>query len=111
MANIGQLSERLTYTGVTTYTDSGWGEMIPTQGAPVDCWCSAIQISGKENLSYGLNLTEASYRFIVRYEHGQAINTTTLLTYKGREFNVLAPPLNSAEDDRFIIILASERRL
>lgn len=109
MANIGQLNERLTFTSAGTELDNGFGEIIVTPGPLVECWCSALQIAQTETLSYGLDLAESNYKFVVRYEHGRLISTKTELSYKGRVFNVLSPPLNNEEDDRFMVLLASAR--
>lgn len=109
--NIGQFNERITYTNPGASTPDNIGGFIITPGTPTETWCKARQISQKESISFGLNLSESNYEFTFRFEIGRNITTETELTYKGRSFRVVAPPRMLNESDRFYVVLASERRV
>ena len=89
--NTGKLNRRISYLGAGTYIDDGFGgKTLSVAGTSTETWCSAKQISMRENLLYGLPAEFKTYEFSFIYERGTNIGIGTLLTYESKQFRVIS---------------------
>jgi head-tail adaptor len=81
--NTGKLNRRITYTTGATYTDTALGgKTLSVAGTQVQTWCSARQLSMREQISYGLPTDYSSFEFEFIYERGANIVRGMDLTYE-----------------------------
>ena len=73
--NTGKLNRRISYTTFGTYTDTPLGgKVLSVAGASVETWCSARQLSMREQISYGLPVDFKIFEFGFIYERGANIS-------------------------------------
>lgn len=105
---IGKLNRRITITSYAANSATSTGGYTKGAATEVETWCGAKPLSQKESLLNGLQLGQASYEFIFRYEKGTTISQQTLLTYESRSFRVISV-LEIDENKRIVKVLANER--
>lgn len=88
--NTGKLNRRITYYPFGTYTETALGgKTLSAAGTPIETWCSARQLSMREQISYGLPVDYKSYEFGFIYEHGANISNGMKLVYESKNFRVI----------------------
>lgn len=82
-----------------------------TEGPPTTrvTWCSAKQLSMQEVLLYGLETTNASYRFRFQYYSADDITFKHRLTFESRNFRI-ASIENVDEEKKVITVIATEKK-
>jgi len=87
--NTGKLNRRITYLTTGTYISDGFGgKTLSVAGTSVETWCSARQLSMREQISYGLPTDYRSFEFGFIYERGENVLRGMNLTYESKTFKV-----------------------
>lgn len=71
-------------------------------------WSRMITLKGKEYIAAAATKSENTVRFVVRYT--KDIDESMRILYKGRVFEIVAPPINDDEMNRTLTIITSEKR-
>ena len=104
---IGKLNRRITIVTNGARVADGIGGFTQAAGTTVDTWCSAKHLNQRENLSYGLEMGTASYKFTFRYEAGKALTQVKRLIYESRNFRIIG--VNELDENKsFIQVIANE---
>jgi SPP1 family predicted phage head-tail adaptor len=70
-------------------------------------WAMIKTLKGSEYVSSGAERVEITSRFIIPYTSG--INSDMRISYNGRIFDIVEPPINDDELNKSLTILAKER--
>lgn len=104
---IGKLNRRITIVTNGAKTTDGIGGYTYAAATTTDTWCSAKHLNQRENLSYGLEMGTASYKFTFRYEAGKALSQVKKLIYESRNFRIIG--VNELDENKtFIEVIANE---
>lgn len=107
--NTGNLNRRISYTPFGTYTDTPLGgKVLSVAGASVETWCSARQLSMREQISYGLPVDFKTFEFGFIYERGANISNGMMLTYESKQYRVVTV-LEVNEMKREIRVIATNQ--
>lgn len=109
----GRLRDRLVVQNPTT-TRSPTGQPVKTWSDAETIWAEVKGISGREQMSAGAELAEATIRVWIRFRHDvTAASRLKVLTgpFKGAVLNVIGMPIPDAKGSQFEILckLGSEK--
>jgi SPP1 family predicted phage head-tail adaptor len=72
-----------------------------------NAWAMIKTLKGSEYVKAGAVRGELIYRFIIHYAPG--ITKNMKVSYDGRTFDIIEPPINDDEMDKTLTIIAKER--
>jgi SPP1 family predicted phage head-tail adaptor len=104
--NTGQFRHRITFLEDVTVTD-GIGQEITEWVEFKKAWAMIKTVKGSEYVAAGAERATITYRFIIRYTTG--ITSDMRISYQGRTFDIIEPPINDDELNKTLTILAKER--
>lgn len=91
----------------TTIEEDALGNQIEVEQELMKAWAMIKTLKGSEYLNAGAVRGELIYRFIIHYAPG--ITKSMKVSYDGRTFDIIEPPINDDEMDKTLTILAKER--
>lgn len=71
-------------------------------------WAMIKTLQGREYFAAAATQSESTVRFVVRYTSG--LDESMRIVYKGRVYEIIAPPINDDELNKTLTILAKESR-
>jgi SPP1 family predicted phage head-tail adaptor len=104
--NSGSFRHRITFLKPETFEDeigqeeTEWVEFKKA-------WAMIKTVKGSEYVAAGAERATITYRFIIRYTKG--ITSDMRISYQGRIFDIIEPPINDDELNKTLTILAKER--
>jgi len=104
--NTGQFRHRITFLEDVTVTDEIGQEITEWVGFK-KAWAMIKTVKGSEYVAAGSERATIIYRFIIRYTKG--ITSDMRISYQGRTFDIIEPPINDDEMNKTLTILAKER--
>lgn len=104
--NPGLLKHRITIQSFTTIEDV-LGQQDIQWNDFKSVWCMIKTVQGREYFAVAATQSENTVRFVVRYTTG--IDSTMRILYKGRVFEIVAPPINDDEQNKTLTIITNEK--
>ena len=107
--NTGKLNRRITYQINGTYIDDGLGgKTLSVVGATVDTWCSAVQLSMRDLISYGLPVDYKTFEFKFHYDRGANLSKGMNLTYENKTFKIVQVTEKDEAKQEIVIIAVNQ---
>lgn len=104
--NNGDFRHRITFQTPTVVKDElGQEEIEWTDSKSV--WAMIKTMQGREYFAAAATQSENTTRFVIRYTSG--IDSNMRILYKGRVFEITAPPINDNEENKTLTIIAKEK--
>lgn len=104
--NTGSFRHRITFYSFEIIEDE-LGQQLERQIEHSKAWAAIKTVKGSEYLNAGTVRGELIYRFIIPYVPG--ITNDMKLSYNGRLFDIIEPPINDDELNKTLTIIAKER--
>ncbi|MBE3570988.1 MAG: phage head closure protein [Bacillales bacterium] len=103
--NPSRLRHRITFQKFVSGTDQ---DGFPTESWEdvKTVWSMVKTIQGREYYAAAAVQAENTVRFVVRYT--KEIDSSMRIVYKGRIFEIVAPPINDDEANKTLTIIAKE---
>lgn len=104
--NSGTFRHRITFLKPKTFVDE-IGQETTEWVEFKKAWAMIKTVKGSEYIAAGAERATIIYRFIIPYTTG--ITSDMRISYKGRTFDIIEPPINDDELNKTLTILAKER--
>lgn len=104
--NPGLLKHKITIQAPSTTEDElGQQKVSWTDYKTVRCMIKTLQ--GREYFEAAATQSESNVRFVMRYMSD--IDSTMRIIYKGKIYDIVAPPINDDELNKTLTIIAKEK--
>lgn len=108
MKHAGLKRHKITIQSATESADS-YGGTTQTWATYTTCWACIEPLSGREFFSAQQVNAELTSKITVGYDSKTSVVTQKMrITYNGRTFRIVAPPINIEERNREILLMCSE---
>lgn len=108
MKHAGTKRHKITVQSATESTDS-YGGTTQTWSTYTTCWAAIDPISGREFFSAQQVNSELTSKIYVGYDSKTAAITPKMrISYNGRTFRIVSPPINVNEMNREILLMCAE---
>lgn len=104
--NSGQFRNRITFFKPVTIEDE-LGQKETTWVKHKKAWAMIKTVKGSEYISAGAEQVTITNRFIIH--HTEGITADMRISFQGRTFDIVEPPINDDELNKTLTILAKER--
>lgn len=104
-SQVGKMNERITIE-TSTRTRTASGGYSTTYTPWITVWARIISISVRETLKSDQLIGEITHRVRIRYRDG--INITCRISYKGKYFSIVGPPIDVQGRHRWLDLLCKE---
>jgi SPP1 family predicted phage head-tail adaptor len=102
--NPGKLRHRITFQSLIELEDE-LGQQIGEEWVDVkSVWSMVKTLQGREYFAAAATQAEKTVRFVIRYTTG--VDETMRILYKGKPYEIIAPPINDDEVNKTITIIA-----
>lgn len=91
----------------TVMVEDELNNQIEEEQVFTNAWAMIKTLKGSEYVKAGAVRGELIYRFIIHYAPG--ITNSMKVSYNGRTFDIIEPPINDDEMDKTLTIIAKER--
>ncbi|MBT2736162.1 phage head closure protein [Bacillus sp. ISL-7] len=104
--NPGEFKHRIIFQQINIVKDE-LGQELKEWTDFKSVWCMIKTIQGREYLAAAATQNENTVRFVVRY--ASDIDSSMRIVYKGRLFEIVAPPINDDEQNKTLTIITREK--
>jgi SPP1 family predicted phage head-tail adaptor len=101
--NSGEFRHRITIQKLTSQEDE-LGQVVDEEWVDVkSVWASIKTLQGREYIEAAATQSETTVRFIIRHTTG--IDETMRVVFKGKTYEIVAPPINDNELNKTLTII------